>query len=94
MQEPKIKGYTVALKPQKEYDIQAMLKKKWGLGKVGGTIRSKAVRCGKENCTKCPHQFFAYHVQYLLGRYLWKYLGRCDGLGRPVDKSGKAVNLK
>ena len=77
-------------KPAQGYDEQIILKKKWGLFGKGGTIRKKAIRCGKENCTKCPHEFYAYHVEYLLGKYLWKYLGKCDNLGRPVQSLGKS----
>ena len=40
-----------------------------------GTIRIKAVRCGKKGCTKCPHHIYAY-AQYRKGNKVTeKYLG-------------------
>ena len=40
-----------------------------------GTVRIKAVRCGKENCTRCPHHSYAY-AQFRNGKKVTeKYLG-------------------
>lgn len=40
-----------------------------------GHIRLKAVTCGKPNCTKCPHQIYAY-AQFRKGKKVTeKYLG-------------------
>ena len=40
-----------------------------------GTIRTKEVRCGKPNCTKCPHHIYAY-AQYRVGKKVTeKYIG-------------------
>lgn len=61
-----------------------MLLKKWGIKNCFGHIRIKAVRCGKPNCRKCPHEFYAYHISTLLGATTSKYLGKCDSLGRPL----------
>ena len=68
------------------YACQPILRKKWGIIRTDGTIRIKIVRCGKFNCTKCPHGHYAYFVNYFMGKYFWKYLGKCDNLGRPIKK--------
>ena len=40
-----------------------------------GTVRFKEVRCGKPNCTKCPHKIYAY-AQYRVGKKVSeKYIG-------------------
>ena len=40
-----------------------------------GTLRIKKVRCGKKNCTKCPHSSYMY-VQYREGtKVKSKYVG-------------------
>lgn len=40
-----------------------------------GTVRIKAVRCGKQGCTKCPHKVYAY-LRYREGSHVReKYLG-------------------
>ena len=40
-----------------------------------GKIRLKAVRCGKEGCTRCPHHIYAY-AQFRDGKKVReKYLG-------------------
>ena len=40
-----------------------------------GRVRIKAVRCGKENCTRCPHHSYAY-AQFRIGKKVTdKYLG-------------------
>lgn len=40
-----------------------------------GTVRIKAVRCGKPNCRKCPHKIYAY-AQYRVGKKVTeKYIG-------------------
>lgn len=42
-----------------------------------GTIRKEWVRCGKKNCTKCPHGPYAYMYYRTAGGRLKKaYLGR------------------
>ena len=48
-----------------------------GEGRVRiGKVTIKKVRCGKENCSKCPHDKYAY-VAYRVGRKVkTKYLGR------------------
>jgi hypothetical protein len=38
-------------------------------------IRIKEVRCGKPNCTKCPHKIYAYAVFRNGKRVREKYLG-------------------
>lgn len=38
-------------------------------------VKIKAVRCGKKNCTKCPHKSYAY-AQFRQGKKVReKYLG-------------------
>jgi len=66
-----------------DFNPQPILRKKWGIKGTHGTVRVKAVRCGKQNCTKCPHGYYAYFVYYLLGAYVWEYLGKADSFGRP-----------
>ena len=40
-----------------------------------GTVRIKAVNCGHEGCTKCPHKQYAY-AQYRVGKKVTKkYIG-------------------
>ena len=40
-----------------------------------GRVRIKAVRCGKKNCTRCPHHSYAY-AQFRTGKKVTeKYLG-------------------
>lgn len=40
-----------------------------------GTVRLKYIRCGKKNCTKCPHGLYVY-LQYREGRKVRsKYVG-------------------
>ena len=40
-----------------------------------GRVRIKAVRCGKKNCTRCPHKSYAY-AQFRTGKKVTeKYLG-------------------
>lgn len=45
-------------------------------GKVRkGTVRIRKIKCGKKNCTKCPHERYAY-AQYRLGKKVKeKYIG-------------------
>jgi hypothetical protein len=45
-----------------------------------GHIKIKAIFCGKQNCSKCPHSFYAY---YKTKYYTEKYLGKCDKRGLP-----------
>jgi len=69
-----------------QYDQQKILKKKWEIKDKGGHIRIKSVRCGKSNCSKCPHDFYAYLVHTFFGKQEWRYLGKCDRLGRPIPR--------
>ena len=40
-----------------------------------GRVRFKEVRCGKPNCSKCPHKRYAY-AQYRVGmKVTEKYIG-------------------
>lgn len=40
-----------------------------------GTVRIRAIFCGKKGCTKCPHKYYAY-AQYREGQKIKsKYLG-------------------
>jgi len=40
-----------------------------------GSVRIKAVNCGKAGCTKCPHHIYAY-AQFRKGKKVTeKYLG-------------------
>jgi len=40
-----------------------------------GQVRLKAVRCGRPNCTKCPHHTYAY-ARFRQGSHVTeKYLG-------------------
>jgi len=42
---------------------------------IRARVRIKAVRCGKKNCTRCPHHSYAY-AQFRIGkRVTEKYLG-------------------
>jgi len=53
---------------------QVAFKDKSGRVRIG-TVRIKEVRCGKKNCTKCPHKKYAY-AQYRAGKKVSeKYLG-------------------
>ena len=81
---PKVKNQSREKKPAQGYDVQAILRKMWGITAKGGTIQKKSIRCGKSNCTKCPHNFYAYYVRYFMGKYEWEYLGKCDAMSRPV----------
>lgn len=40
-----------------------------------GTVRIKAVRCGKKGCTKCPHKSYAYVLFRTGNKVTEKYLG-------------------
>ena len=40
-----------------------------------GTVRLKAVKCGKKGCTKCPHKIYAYAQFRVGGLVTEKYLG-------------------
>lgn len=40
-----------------------------------GTVRIRHIKCGKKNCTKCPHRSYAY-ARYREGRKVKeKYIG-------------------
>ncbi len=41
----------------------------------GWTIRVRAVKCGKPNCKRCPHKFYAYAERREKGRLKTRYLG-------------------
>jgi len=62
--------------------------------KLEGSIRIREVRCGKPNCTKCPHQAYAY-LRYRQGKHVKeKYLGVArEAQGREYDpeKIGKDI---
>ena len=46
--------------------------KAWG--KEEGNIKIKAVKCGKINCRKCPHTYYAYHRKlFKKEKYLYRY---------------------
>lgn len=42
---------------------------------IRGSIRLKAVRCGKKGCTKCPHHIYAYALYRSGKKVTEKYLG-------------------
>ncbi len=44
-------------------------------GELRGSIRIREVRCGKKNCTKCPHHIYAYLRFREGGKVKEKYLG-------------------
>ncbi len=76
-------GYNSSRSPRGEE-----LMEKWGLESTryhGGHVRIRGVKCGKKGCTKCPHTFYAYHVD----GYREKYLGVCDADGNPRKKRKK-----
>lgn len=53
---------------------QVMLKTKDGKV-VTARVKIRAINCGKSNCNKCPHRFYAY-AQYRDGQKIkQKYLG-------------------
>lgn len=66
------------------FNHQATIKKMWNVNENGGTIKIKQVRCKSFDCKKCPHLFYAYYKTCFFGKYLYKYLGKCDSLGRPL----------
>jgi len=41
----------------------------------GWTIRVRAVKCGKPNCRRCPHRFYAYAEKREKGKLETQYLG-------------------
>ncbi len=46
------------------------------VGRIDGwTVRIKSVRCGKPNCRKCPHKFYAYAEKRIRGKLRTRYLG-------------------
>ena len=73
---------------------QKIILKKWGVHPAHGSIKIKAVRCGKKNCHACPHAYYAYLIYYLLGKRVDKYLGKCDRYGRPkIDDEKKQKSM-
>ena len=48
----------------------------------GWSIRVKAIRCGKPNCHKCPHRFYAYGERRVGRKLQTKYLGVIRRQGR------------
>ena len=69
-----------------DLNLQPILKKKWEIKGKDGHIRIKSIRCGKSNCNKCPHDFYAYLVHTFFGKQQWQYLGKCDRMGRPIKR--------
>ena len=43
-------------------------------------LRSQKVRCGKDNCTRCPHGPYWYAYWWEDGKRRSKYLGKLDDL--------------
>jgi len=41
----------------------------------GWAIRVRAVKCGKPNCRKCPHRYYAYAERRVKGKLQTKYVG-------------------
>jgi len=71
------KKYEIVTKEKQFKNLEG--KKAYLLTKEGkqitGTVRIKAVRCGKPTCTKCPHKVYAY-LRYREGSHVReKYLG-------------------
>jgi len=59
----RLKGKMIELQDMKFGDI------------IKATVRLKEVRCGKSNCSKCPHKIYAY-AQFRQGKKVTeKYLG-------------------
>ena len=49
-----------------------------------GSLKIRAIRCGKANCSKCPHEIYAY-AQYRDGKKVKdKYLGVATGMVHPT----------
>ena len=46
-------------------------------------FREQSVRCGKENCTRCPHGPYWYAYWYENGRRRSSYLGKLDDDEQP-----------
>jgi hypothetical protein len=68
-----------------DYNPQPILKKKWGIAEKYGTIKIKKYIYKKKEGGEYSQYYFAYFVYFLLGKYIWKYLGACDNLGRPLQ---------
>jgi hypothetical protein len=47
--------------------------------------RYRAVRCGKDDCRRCPHDWYAYRVWNAAGRQHEQYLGPTDEQGDPYE---------
>ncbi len=50
-------------------------------------FRQQSVRCGKENCTRCPHGPYWYAYWNEDGRRRSSYLGKLDDGEQPADSA-------
>jgi len=76
--EPKTPKWLKGVKPKVLMAAMKVASEKGSasVGRVGGwTIRIRAVKCGKQNCRKCPHKFYAYRQKRIDGKIKTKYLG-------------------
>lgn len=48
-------------------------------------VRSQLIRCGKSNCTRCPHGPYWYAYWTEDGKRRSKYLGKLEDLPEMVD---------
>ena len=52
-------------------------------------LRSEEVRCGKSNCTRCPHGPYWYAYWWEDGKRRSKYLGKLEDLPELDDQQTK-----
>ena len=65
------------------YNSQPILKKKWGMEKVAGVVKTRRLILNRFLKGKPRIVFFAYLVNPFLNKHIWQYLGESDNLGRP-----------
>ena len=63
--------------------IQPMLKRMWGIEKLGGDVVVRRIRCTLSTRNDAPHKFYAYRETRFFGKRFAEYLGTSDGFGRP-----------
>ena len=66
---------------------RVMILKEDGMIKLG-TIRIRAINCGKPGCTKCPHKSYMYAQYRDKGKVKQRYIGVVKKLRRSFKKRG------
>lgn len=66
-----------------EFAQREKIRKAWGLPMRNGSIRIRAVNCGKPNCKSCPHSYYLYFREEKNYKIKERYLGKCDKEGMP-----------